>query len=423
MGTGDEPTDELDGPEQGPAVAVADPPLIAAGRRLGERYRLERPLGHGGMASVWLATDERLDRQVAVKILSETLAHDDEYLGRFRREAHVVAGLQHPNLVSVYDFGAGERPYLVMEYIPGGDLAERVDAGDVPDPESLARELLSALRHIHSAGVLHRDIKPQNVLIDATGHARLSDFGIAQPRDATALTKTGQVIGTESYIAPEVKQGARASERADLYALGVVLADVAREGAGAGLWELDRPPARSRPRAPATLGRRRSRHPRPPATPRSRHRDAAVCRPPANRAHRRGPARHRSLRADADRRPGADPAAEDRARAAGGGGDPGRAGDRIGARIGRRRVLGRRRARAGRELSGRPCRGRCRRRAGRVRGARDAGARDPAPADDSSSDGAAVAGPSEDGLALNTEGKELIDAATPRARSRSWSAR
>jgi tetratricopeptide (TPR) repeat protein len=222
----------------GADTALADGPLLASGRRLGERYRLERPLGHGGMASVWLATDERLDRQVAVKVLSDTLAHDDEYLDRFQREAHVAAGLQHPNLVSIYDFDAGDRPFLVMEYIPGGDLAERVEGGDVPDADSLARELLSALRHIHAAGVLHRDIKPQNVLIDAAGHARLTDFGIAQPRDATALTKTGQVIGTESYLAPEVKRGAPASERADLFALGVVLADASREGAAAWLWEL-----------------------------------------------------------------------------------------------------------------------------------------------------------------------------------------
>jgi eukaryotic-like serine/threonine-protein kinase len=219
-------------------TAVVDGPRLAPGRRLGERYLLERPLGHGGMAAVWLATDQRLGRPVAVKVLSDTLAHDGEYLDRFRREAHVAAGLQHPNLVSIYDFDAGDRPYLVMEYVPGGDLAERVEAGEVPDAESLARELLSALRHIHAAGVLHRDIKPQNVLIDAAGHARLTDFGIAQPHDATALTKTGQVIGTETYLAPEVKRGEPASERSDLFALGVVLADASREGAAAALWEL-----------------------------------------------------------------------------------------------------------------------------------------------------------------------------------------
>jgi eukaryotic-like serine/threonine-protein kinase len=256
VGTDEQPTDELEAAGRRAATGVADPFLIASGRRLGERYRLERALGRGGMAAVWLATDERLGRPVAIKILSDTLVTDEQYLTRFRREAHTAASLQHPNLVTVYDYDAGERPYLVMEYIEGGDLAERLDAGDAPDPHELARELLSALRHIHAAGVLHRDIKPQNVLIDAAGRARLTDFGIAQPANATALTRTGHLIGTESYIAPEVKRGAPASERSDLYALGVVLADVAREGAGAPLWELtDRlrdPEPERRPRSAAT---------------------------------------------------------------------------------------------------------------------------------------------------------------------------
>jgi eukaryotic-like serine/threonine-protein kinase len=227
------------GPSGGEApAAVTDPPLIASGRRLGERYRLRHPLGHGGMASVWLADDERLARPVAIKVISEALAHDDEYAGRFRREAKVAAGLQHPNLVAIYDFDAGQRPYLVMEYIHGGDLAGRLAAGEAPDPERLGRELLAALRHIHRAGVVHRDIKPQNVLLDADGRARLTDFGIAQPRDATALTKTGHVIGTERYLAPEVQRGDEATERSDLYALGVLLSEVAPQGAGAGFWAL-----------------------------------------------------------------------------------------------------------------------------------------------------------------------------------------
>ena len=239
MGDHEAPTDEFDlAPNGDGATAVAQAPLIAAGRTLGDRYVLQRRLGAGGMSVVWLATDERLDRPVAIKILSDTLTEDREYIGRFRREAKVAAGLQHPNLVSVYDFGSGERPYLVMEYIDGGDLAMRVARGDVPDRERLARELLAALRHIHDAGVLHRDIKPQNVLVDEHGHARLTDFGIAQPRDAASLTRTGRVLGTEAYIAPEVKAGDAASERSDLYALGVLLADLAREGAGAPLWTL-----------------------------------------------------------------------------------------------------------------------------------------------------------------------------------------
>ena len=235
----EQPTDELDlerGGEGG--TAVAEPPLITAGQRLGERYLLDRRLGHGGMSVVWLATDERLRRPVAIKVLSDVLTADATYLDRFRREAKVAAGLQHPNLVSVYDFHAGARPYLVMEYVEGGDLAGRVQRGAAPTAERLARELLAALAHIHAAGVLHRDIKPQNVLIDAEGHARLTDFGIAQPRDAASLTRTGQVLGTEAYIAPEVKAGEPASERSDLYALGVLLADIAREGAGAPLWAL-----------------------------------------------------------------------------------------------------------------------------------------------------------------------------------------
>jgi eukaryotic-like serine/threonine-protein kinase len=220
------------------SVDLVDPPVIASGRRLAERYRLERPLGHGGMASVWLATDERLDRPVAIKVLSDSMAADDEYLVRFRREARVAARLQHPNLVGVYDFDAGARPYLVMEYVPGGDLGSRAAAGDVPEPKRLARELLLALRHIHAAGVLHRDIKPQNVLIDADGRARLTDFGIAQPHDATSLTRAGHVIGTERYIAPEVRSGEPASERSDLFALGVVLADMAQEHGSGGLGSL-----------------------------------------------------------------------------------------------------------------------------------------------------------------------------------------
>jgi tetratricopeptide (TPR) repeat protein len=188
---------------------------------------LERQLGRGGMAAVWLARDERLERPVAVKVLSDTLVADRGYLARFEREARVAAGLSHPNLVSVFDYGAeGERPFLVMEYVGGGDLGERLAVGRVPDPDRLARELLGALRYIHAAGVLHRDVKPQNVLLDRDEHARLTDFGIAQPRDATSLTQTGMVLGTARYLAPEVLEGAPPSERSDLYSLGVVLAEV-----------------------------------------------------------------------------------------------------------------------------------------------------------------------------------------------------
>ncbi|HLM30095.1 MAG TPA: protein kinase [Solirubrobacterales bacterium] len=252
--------------------STAERLVIASGRRLGDRYRLERAIGRGGMASVWLATDERLDRPVAIKVMSDTIADDPDYLTRFRREARVAAGLQHPHLVSIYDFASSPRPYLVMELIDGGDLARRLDSGDPVDPERLARELLSALRHIHAAGVLHRDIKPQNVLLDAHDHARLTDFGIAQPRDAATLTKAGQVIGTESYNAPEVLAGEGATEASDLYALGVVLSDAARGGARAAFWELtermcDPDPTRRPPSAAAALAELDRTPPRPIGEP------------------------------------------------------------------------------------------------------------------------------------------------------------
>ena len=143
---------------------MGDPPeaLIGPGTRLKDRYRLERLLGRGGMASVWLATDGVLERPVAVKVLSDTIASDPEFQARFRREARVAAGLSHPNLIGVYDFAdTAERPYLVMEYVPGDNLAERMSQNGEIDGESLARELLGAVAHIHAAGIVHRDISPR----------------------------------------------------------------------------------------------------------------------------------------------------------------------------------------------------------------------------------------------------------------------
>ena len=203
----------------------ADSAVLGRGVRLGgDRYRLEHLLGRGGMASVWLAHDEVLARPVAVKVLSDSIAADPEYLARFQREAQVAARLTHPNLVNVFDFSATEeRPYLVMEFVEGGNLADRLASGMPVERGRIARELLAALAHIHGAGVLHRDVKPQNVLVGDDGRARLTDFGIAQPHDATSLTQTGQVLGTARYIAPEVMRGEPASESSDLYSLGILL--------------------------------------------------------------------------------------------------------------------------------------------------------------------------------------------------------
>src|SRR5919106_4817571 len=191
-----------------------------SGTVLDGRYRLLRRLGSGGMAVVWVARDERLGRDVAVKVLSDVLAGDADYRRRFVREARVAARLNHPGLVGIHDFSAeSERPYLVMELVCGDTLADRIAAeraGEL-DLVALARELLGALAHIHAAGVVHRDVKPANVLIGTDGRARLTDFGIARPTDATALTQTGQVIGTLRYMSPEVQRGERATARSDLY--------------------------------------------------------------------------------------------------------------------------------------------------------------------------------------------------------------
>jgi serine/threonine protein kinase len=196
---------------------------LAAGTTLCDgRYRLGSVVGRGGMAIVWRATDEQLERDVAIKIIADVLADDPRFLARFEREARLAASLNHPNLVKVFDFSVGsERPFLVMEYVAGGTLAEARDRA--LDVQALARQLLDALAHIHGAGILHRDVKPANVLLDADGAPRLTDFGIARGDETTGLTQTGQVLGTLRYIAPEVAAGEPATPQSDLYSLGVLL--------------------------------------------------------------------------------------------------------------------------------------------------------------------------------------------------------
>lgn len=218
---------------------------IAAGAALGEggRYCLQRLIGTGGMAAVWLAADSRLERDVAIKVLSDVLALDEDYVARFQREARVAAGLSHPHLVSIYDFSVhGSRPYLVLEYVAGGTLADRLRTAQDPrwDPAVLARELLDAVGYIHDAGIIHRDIKPANVLIGTDSRARLTDFGIAQPSGATRITMTGNVIGTQRYIAPEVLHGHPANERSDLYGCGVLLDECFRPDTASRLHRLVR---------------------------------------------------------------------------------------------------------------------------------------------------------------------------------------
>ena len=200
---------------------------LAAGSTLCDgRYRLEAVLGRGGMAIVWRATDVQLERTVAIKVISDVLAGDPRFVQRFDREARLAAGLSHPNLVKLFDYSVEEeRPFLVMEYIAGGTLREA--RGRQLDALALGRELLDALAHIHAAGILHRDVKPANVLLDTDGSPRLTDFGIARSEDQTGLTLTGQVMGTLRYIAPEVAAGEPATVRSDLFSLGVLLGEFA----------------------------------------------------------------------------------------------------------------------------------------------------------------------------------------------------
>ena len=222
------------------------------------RYRLRDRLGTGGMSSVWLAEDHRLDRLVAVKLMSEVLASDPRCVERFDREARIAAGLSHPHLVKVYDVGSEEtRPFLVMEYIAGGTLEDRLRSSKQGslDVEALARQLLDALAHIHEAGIVHRDVKPANILIGSDGRARLTDFGIAQSEEATRLTQTGEVVGTLKFLAPEVARGGPATARSDLYSLGITLSELVGDDASRQLRSLiGRLTAADPTRRPASAG-------------------------------------------------------------------------------------------------------------------------------------------------------------------------
>jgi serine/threonine-protein kinase len=199
---------------------------LRSGELIGARYRLDGVAGAGGMATVWRAYDERLQRPAAIKVISDALATNPAAVARFAREARTHARIQHPNLVQVYDYSVtASQPYLVMEYISGCTLSERLDRGDFSDAEvhALAVELLSAIACVHDHGVLHRDIKTGNVLLDKNGHARLTDFGLARLESSTQITRPNEVVGTLRFLAPELIDGKPASRQSDLYALGVLL--------------------------------------------------------------------------------------------------------------------------------------------------------------------------------------------------------
>jgi eukaryotic-like serine/threonine-protein kinase len=198
-----------------------------AGTLLAGRYRLESKLGSGGMSTVYLARDETLERWVAIKLLHREISDQPDQLERFRREARAVAQLSHPNVVAVIDAGEdGGFPFIVFEYVSGETLKARIDrAGRLPLDEAAAYAIETGrgLAAAHAHRLVHRDVKPQNVLIDPEGRAKVTDFGIARSLESDGLTKTGRVLGTTDYVSPEQAMGHGVDARSDVYSLGVLL--------------------------------------------------------------------------------------------------------------------------------------------------------------------------------------------------------
>jgi beta-lactam-binding protein with PASTA domain/predicted Ser/Thr protein kinase len=231
------------------------------------RYRVMRKLGAGGMADVYLAEDEELGRRVAIKILNDRHANDESFVERFRREAKNAAGLSHPNIVSIYDRGEAEGTYYIaMEYLDGRTLKELLIArGPMPIGDAIhhTRQILNALRFAHKKGVVHRDIKPHNVMVDGDGRLKVTDFGIARA-GASQMTEAGAIVGTAQYLSPEQARGAAVDQRSDLYSIGVVLYEMLTgnvpfsgespvEIAMKHLSDTPRPPSSIRPEIPPDL--------------------------------------------------------------------------------------------------------------------------------------------------------------------------
>ncbi|MBY7143682.1 Stk1 family PASTA domain-containing Ser/Thr kinase [Virgibacillus sp. NKC19-3] len=197
------------------------------GRLLNDRYQIKETIGGGGMANVYLARDTILDRDVAIKVLRLEYAHDEEFIARFDREAQSATSLSHPNIVNIYDVGEEDQIlYMVMEYVDGMTLKEYIQMHgpiEVQKALDIMKQLTSAIAHAHANDIVHRDIKPQNILIDANGQAKVTDFGIAIALSATSLTQTNSILGSVHYLSPEQARGGTATKKSDIYSLGIVL--------------------------------------------------------------------------------------------------------------------------------------------------------------------------------------------------------
>jgi eukaryotic-like serine/threonine-protein kinase len=204
--------------------------VLAAGQKIDDRYLLERRIAVGGMGEVWEASDTRLGRGVAVKVLRPELGDDPEFLHRFRIEARTVASLDNPGIAAVHDYGEDEGPngrrtaYLVMELVRGEPLSTVISRGPIDADETLRliEDAAWALQAAHERGFVHRDVKPGNILVRTDGVVKLTDFGIAKAADAVPVTRSGMVMGTAHYIAPEQASGAEAGPASDVYSLGIV---------------------------------------------------------------------------------------------------------------------------------------------------------------------------------------------------------
>ena len=201
--------------------------MLSKGQVINERYEILKSIGEGGMANVYLAHDKILDRDVAIKVLRGDLENNEKFIRRFQREAKSVSDLSHPNIVEVYDVGEEDgQHYIVMEYIDGKTLKQLIQkrgALTVPEVIDIMAQLTDGLAQAHDAYIIHRDIKPQNIMILDNGMIKITDFGIAMSMNATQLTQTNSVMGSVHYLPPEQASGKGATTKSDIYSAGILM--------------------------------------------------------------------------------------------------------------------------------------------------------------------------------------------------------